>query len=944
MNKHIINRNGSQPTRHIVIAVHGIRTFADWYGRLRDLLLEQNPKIEIEKLHFGYFSFFLLIFPWFRRLAAERFAGLLIDRLRELDGHKVDIVAHSFGTFIVATALERIKREAVTSPNTPIIKNLILSGSVLKHSFAWREFCPRFVGRIINDCGTHDIALLFSMFFLVGLGYGGRRGFDGIENLQFFNRFFEFGHSGFFKKNGKPYDQFMIENWLPIFLRNQVPEVVDPRNVSRKAWWYAWLETWADPLKMAVHVVIFLMLPFSGWWLYNEEREANMLAKANLDAAHSLATVNGDGSQALRRALWAAEKYDSPEINQALKASVDIAALPTSRIKHNSVSGISRAAAHPQMPIFAVSYTVPGRTIVSIIDAPSGRELAFFSASMKEEDSCHINSLPNQVRFSPKGNYVILESIAGACIWSIPKEKIIFSDVARERIEMSADEDVALLMDGSVSGKKRLDLLDLFTGNVRSIAKMPIRPFDDIKLSAEGLARISGEKLILSKFGHLKDQTVLADHLDRFKNVFVSSYSDVVVATTEKGEMVAVESSVGKVLWRKAVGKDVANIDFSRDGTRIAGQYSDGSSVILRITDGMEIASFSTTGFPEGISFVGASSNLVLTNNRHHDLKIWNVETRSLWRKIPRDIYQEGSAITSTGDYLVAGGRDKTAVVWNLTSRELNATYFLKLGAELSAIAIDAEGKSFITLDANGSITFGDVQQSETRTSNDRINRRFGVRQSVALSNRGSLGVVETNAGVVKVFNMLSGELQWSAVLPRLASHTYQRGTRTEEEKVEIHFVYPEKEKPLPIECPVKNNYLVRAGHNEEKISWKNVYRTCSIRSISDADQEKVFATSFYAGWSRISPSGKYVLVSVLDMLMVLDSQDGHILSKLSLGYDSRTNDVFALDLGNGFRFQRLKKLEFLEDDSIVALTESSAVSSHREQHGLRLGRSEREV
>ena len=121
--------------KHVVIVVHGIRTFADWFGRLRKLIHQRTPEAEVNELYFGYFSLFSLIFPWFRAAATKRYADILLHRLRELEGCRVDIVAHSFGTFVVATALERLKRESASPRSTPLVQNLILAGSVLKHEF-----------------------------------------------------------------------------------------------------------------------------------------------------------------------------------------------------------------------------------------------------------------------------------------------------------------------------------------------------------------------------------------------------------------------------------------------------------------------------------------------------------------------------------------------------------------------------------------------------------------------------------------------------------------------------------------------------------------------------------------------------------------------------------------------------------------------------------------
>jgi hypothetical protein len=122
--------------------------------------------------------------------------------MSEKQWDRIDIVAHSFGTHIVAWGLYGIPPE-----KRPAIHTIIFAGSVLKHGFPLRKVLGGRKIRLVNDCGMRDWELVVNQLVL-RTGVAGRFGFTGMTNARLMNRYFDFGHSGFFT-DGTQDDDFM---------------------------------------------------------------------------------------------------------------------------------------------------------------------------------------------------------------------------------------------------------------------------------------------------------------------------------------------------------------------------------------------------------------------------------------------------------------------------------------------------------------------------------------------------------------------------------------------------------------------------------------------------------------------------------------------------------------------------------------------------------------
>ena len=212
---------GPGPINHLIITVHGIRTKGDWQDEL-EVLLGARPGLQVCKFTYGYFSAVAFLIPVVRWIVAGRFRRWVLPKLHQLSPDvRVDIVAHSFGTYLVAKSLPYL-------PANRKIGTIIFAGSVLKPAFPWYIYTENGrVGRVINECGTRDNVLVLNQFVALFMGMAGRVGFNGIVGERFMNRYHPFNHGQYFQGD------FMREEWIPVLLREATPRhVPDPRKLG----------------------------------------------------------------------------------------------------------------------------------------------------------------------------------------------------------------------------------------------------------------------------------------------------------------------------------------------------------------------------------------------------------------------------------------------------------------------------------------------------------------------------------------------------------------------------------------------------------------------------------------------------------------------------------------------------------------------------------------
>ena len=297
--------------KHLVITVHGIRTFGEWQERLEALLKGANTAQAITVSHYkyGYFSTIAFLIPFLRWLVTLRFRKALVSIATANQWDRIDLVGHSFGTHILAWGLYGIPVE-----ERPRINTIILAGSVLKSGFPWDKLLGQSVRRLVNDCGTKDDVLLLNQLTVLFTGMAGRLGFNGMTGATFRNRFFELGHSGYFISAGRPSDEFMQRYWMPLLTSDAIVEPVDNRRASALGGVFATLLNNAEPIKLFVYSLPLLVAFFwiSGLYLTAEQERANATREATISrrnetiglaAMSQTATLKKDYGSAVMLAL-----------------------------------------------------------------------------------------------------------------------------------------------------------------------------------------------------------------------------------------------------------------------------------------------------------------------------------------------------------------------------------------------------------------------------------------------------------------------------------------------------------------------------------------------------------------------------------------------------------------------------------------------------------------
>jgi pimeloyl-ACP methyl ester carboxylesterase len=249
------------PRKHVVILVHGIRTFGSWQDRLFALLKSSDPNIEIHIFKYKYLSALAFLVPPLRNRVVNRFREYLATHSEAWRGARVDIVSHSFGTYVVAQAIAKLPEGSLQ------VNTVILSGSVLQVTFPWNTIIRRrSVQRVVNDCGKGDPFPLIAQLIGWRLGIAGRYGFVGVtgSDVGLVNRYFPFGHSGFFVPTPgyKADDEFMEREWLPLLTSDQQP--AGKSLVHPQARWFAKFEFAAEPLKVAL-LALGCLAMYSGY-------------------------------------------------------------------------------------------------------------------------------------------------------------------------------------------------------------------------------------------------------------------------------------------------------------------------------------------------------------------------------------------------------------------------------------------------------------------------------------------------------------------------------------------------------------------------------------------------------------------------------------------------------------------------------------------------------
>jgi CheY-like chemotaxis protein len=215
---------GTSESNIYCYSVHGIRTRGKWQQDLKKVVEQNIDNVEFGSYKYGYFSIATFFIPLFRLPVVYRFSKELEEILRKNEDKRVILFSHSFGTFILIKALEKI----IKKKEYKNISTIVLSGSVLRKGYNFKKLQQKTNARIINDCGSSDYILSLSEAFIPFAGMAGKVGFRGTNDKYFVNRYFTGGHSHYFDEK----NDFIKRYWLPLFAESHEVELIDNRKDS----------------------------------------------------------------------------------------------------------------------------------------------------------------------------------------------------------------------------------------------------------------------------------------------------------------------------------------------------------------------------------------------------------------------------------------------------------------------------------------------------------------------------------------------------------------------------------------------------------------------------------------------------------------------------------------------------------------------------------------
>ena len=220
----------------LLVSVHGIRTEGKWQKLLAEVAADQA--VPIRMFDYGYFNTFKFLFGPSRRKKIREFyeyySTIVSDKKISVDPDdfckRPSIVAHSFGTYIVANCM--LKHRDVK------FDKIVLCGSILPEDFDWSVLLGRDqVNMIRNECGHLDIWAGRVGIFVPGTGGSGRKGFR-FCGASFKQEHFDLHeHSDYFFRNhiekewfpflGKRPSGFVVKNGRDIEAREEFTKTLD---------------------------------------------------------------------------------------------------------------------------------------------------------------------------------------------------------------------------------------------------------------------------------------------------------------------------------------------------------------------------------------------------------------------------------------------------------------------------------------------------------------------------------------------------------------------------------------------------------------------------------------------------------------------------------------------------------------------------------------------
>jgi WD40 repeat protein len=709
---------------HLIITVHGIRTFGQWQGRLEKMTTtELAQDIDFVTYKFGYFSVLGFLFPFLRWLVVRRFRSELIKLCSSRPRVRVDLIGHSFGTPMIAWAIAGLPKETKVFVHT-----IILSGSVLRAGFPWRDLLGTRVGRVINDCGTKDAVLLLSQFCVLFTGMAGRTGFSGATSRVFRNRYSVFGHSGYFlDSSGKPSDSYMREYWLPLLATDEPVREFDFRKPSRFDDVVQIIANNAEPIKLAVYVAPFALISIWILGMYVDANNQRQLAEKN-------------------------EKLAKVQRNEALISQSRFLADAANREANNGDAVTAALLALEALPNEGESGSDASRPYV-----PQAEAAALFSLHRMRERTvldAHNGSVEH-IAVTKDGSHFSSVSANGiAIVWNISENRLE-KQISGTGYPLALDSEGRKLI--AVDSDKRVWLWDPYSGTSSSlpmrdsVGEVTTAAFDRlgerfvtgavlwsaagprqlavlttedevvrVAFTSDGGGVFTGQsdgKIILwdttgkqlkSFSGHTSRITSLAPTRDGTRLLSSAGPMSGIYAASRQEEQVARiwDIKTGKMLQLLSGHKDIVwDARYSPDERLVVTASEDGTARVWDVTTGREVLPRFEHGAGVKQAFFSGDGKFIYTVAKDHRVRIWNASTGILLDTlaVPKgDI--RSVAVTPTRSHLISGTDDGLVRIWDVLGNPSNLS-IVRDRRRLLTAALSNNGEQIITAADNGTVS-----------------------------------------------------------------------------------------------------------------------------------------------------------------------------------------------------------------------------------------------
>jgi WD40 repeat protein len=678
--------------RHLVVTVHGIRTFGGWQERLEVLLRATDPEINVINYKYGYFSVVAFLVPFLRWLVVRRFRIFLQEISSDHNWDRIDLVGHSFGTHIIGWALYQLSHSS-SSP----IHTVLLAASVLKSGFPWNNILRGTIKRLVNDCSTRDNILLMSQLGVLFTGMAGRLGFNGGTGRNFRNRFFDWGHGGYFLQGGLPYDSFMQRYWVPLLTTEQDPELYDARSGSPVNGLLTTLLNNAELIKLTIYMAP--VVAFSIWisGLYLEAAKQRAQAQHNLEEAkRNLNSMLQNQSRYVAEGVKSSIETD-PERALALTLQV----LPYSlKIPHRpmvpeALSVAIKAAAADRLrgvlvdhsaDIRSAAYNNDGTKLVTAAEDNTARVWDARTGVVMLVLNGHTDVVDSAV-FSPDGERVLTASHdRTARVWDTATGKALMTISGHHGWVVGAEFDP--------SGEMI------------------------VTTSLDHTARIWNSRTgaLISELRGSSDNIGTSTFSPNGKLVVAVPWDDL-TTDDRTGYVWDVATGTIKASLRKGMGKDViTSAAFNPSSNIILTGASDGTALLWNTTTGTTIASLKRHSDSISVVAFNNDGSKFLTGSYDYAVIIWDTKTL---RPIFTLIGHSGAILTANfsrdGHKLVTSSRDGSVRIWDTDNGATVAVLdkFPKFGRDYATFNPDAT--RVVTYGRDSKAYIWDASRSSTR-------------------------------------------------------------------------------------------------------------------------------------------------------------------------------------------------------------------------------------